>query len=132
MYPFNVFVASSVQMFHTIQNFARFNDGKNTLHAAKTKVTTAIAMSANNSSGHSLPTSYDTRLLDAFLVISPSFKRFKDIIMVVLKPPNAPCIKVNTDGSLVNSHAACGGLFRDHSGAFLGAFSSNLGDMSIF
>jgi len=41
-------------------------------------------------------------------------------------------VKVNTDGSVVANHGACGGLFRDHLGTFLGAFTCNLGGCSVF
>jgi ribonuclease HI len=52
--------------------------------------------------------------------------------MIVWKPPTLPYIKVNTYGSLRNANAACGGIFRDRSGALMGGFSANLGDCSIF
>lgn len=39
---------------------------------------------------------------------------------------------VNTDGSVVGTHAACGGLSQDHLGTFLGAFACNLGIDSVF
>ena len=48
------------------------------------------------------------------------------------KPPSAPWVKVNTDGSIINNFGACGGLFRDHLGTFLGAFACNLGRCSVF
>jgi len=33
---------------------------------------------------------------------------------------------------LISNHAACGGIFRDHLGTFLGAFSCNLGHATVF
>jgi len=43
-----------------------------------------------------------------------------------------PFVKVNTDGSVVDGLAACGGIFRDYRGSFLGCFASNLGQKSVF
>jgi len=56
----------------------------------------------------------------------------KDIVLVVWKPPTAPWLKVNTNGSVIGGYAACGGLFRDHSGTFRGAFVCNIGTQSVF
>ena len=80
--------------------------------------------------GHCLPKVDDISLLDRFQ-ISPSFRRFKNIEMIIWKPPTHPCIKVNTDGSLRNSNAACGGIFHDHSRAFMGCFSTNIDDYQV-
>jgi ribonuclease HI len=33
---------------------------------------------------------------------------------------------------LIGSHAACGGLFRDHLGSLLGAFACNIGHSTVF
>lgn len=52
--------------------------------------------------------------------------------MIIWKPQTHPYINVNTDGSLRNLSAACGGIFRDQTGAFMGGFSTNLGDYSVF
>ncbi|KEH22143.1 hypothetical protein MTR_7g033655 [Medicago truncatula] len=64
-------------------------------------------MSGHASNGHCLPTNCDINLLDR-LQFSPSFRRFKDIEMIIRKPPTHPYIKVNTDGSLWNLSADCG------------------------
>jgi len=70
------------------------------------------------------------QILDRFN-IAPSYRRFKDIVMVLRKSPSLPYIKVNTDGSLRNISAACGGIFRDQTGAFMGGFSAFLGNISV-
>jgi ribonuclease HI len=44
----------------------------------------------------------------------------------------APWVKVNTNESVCDTHGACGGLFRDHLGTFLGAFTCNMGSFSVF
>lgn len=48
------------------------------------------------------------------------------------KSSSSPWLKVNTDGSVIGGLAACGGLFWDSLGAFLGAFSCNIGIASVF
>ena len=48
------------------------------------------------------------------------------------KPPTSLWLKVNMDGSVVGSHAAYGGIFRDHLDTFLEAFSCNIGSASVF
>ncbi|KAJ4710481.1 Ribonuclease H protein [Melia azedarach] len=50
-------------------------------------------------------------------------------IPVFWLPPTRPFVKVNTDGVSKNNPgaAACGGVFRDFQGEFLGAFTMNLG-----
>jgi len=88
-------------------------------------------MSGQASNGHCIPSTYDMRILDRFL-ISPSFRRFKDIELIVWKAPTLPYIKVNMDGSHRNTTTAYGGIFRDQFGAYMGGFSANLGDCSVF
>ncbi|KAJ4710484.1 Ribonuclease H protein [Melia azedarach] len=55
-------------------------------------------------------------------------------IQVFWRPPTIPFVKVNTDGVSKNNPgaAACGGVFRDFQGEFLGAFAMNLGRQSSF
>lgn len=45
------------------------------------------------------------------------------------KPPKTGWIKVNTDGSasMINKTATCGGVLRDETAKFMGAFSKQLG-----
>jgi len=83
------------------------------------------------SHGYYLHGREDKFLLDNFNV-SPSYKRFNELIVVNWKAPTAGWIKVNTDGSLIGSLTSCGGIFRDHKGTYLGRFTSNLGELSIF
>lgn len=86
-------------------------------------------MSGNASTGKCLPS--DTALLDEFSV-STHHRKLKEIILVLWKPPYSPWLKVNNDGSVIGGLAACGGLFRDSLGAYLGAFSCNIGMSSVF
>ena len=86
-------------------------------------------MSGNVSKGKCLPS--DFSFLDSFAV-SPHYRRVKEIILVLWKTPTAPWLKLNTDGSVINGLAACGGLFRDSLGTFRGAFYCNVGAQSVF
>jgi len=70
-------------------------------------------------------------LLDLFLV-PHHHRRIREVVTVCWKAPTAPSVKVNTDGSVIGDHGACGGLFRDHLVTFLGAFTCNLGSCSVF
>lgn len=73
----------------------------------------------------------DSSFLDSFAVSHHS-RRVKEIILVLWKAPSSPWLKVNTDGSVLGGHAACGGLFRDFLGTFYGAFCCNIGIQSVF
>jgi len=56
----------SIHIFYSIWmvwNFAQFNDAKISLHAAKAKIPTAMAMMDDPSNGHYLPIDADIRLL---------------------------------------------------------------------
>jgi len=52
--------------------------------------------------------------------------------LVSWKPPTAPWLKVNTNGSVVGGYAACRGLFRDNLRTFCGAFFCNAALQSGF
>ncbi|XP_004304923.1 PREDICTED: putative ribonuclease H protein At1g65750-like [Fragaria vesca subsp. vesca] len=75
----------------------------------------------------------DARLL-AFLGVAPKGGKAPRIQHVLWQPPFFPWIKVNTDGLAKGnpSPAACGGVFRDASGGFLGSFCQSLGWKTSF
>ena len=128
----DIFVAAVVHTLHTIwlsRNSLRFSLNVVSIHAAKVRLHVAISFSGSLSAGHCLLS--DIPILDAFSV-SPHHRHFKDIIALFWKAPTPPWKKVNTDGSVVGNHATCGGIFRDHLGTFLGAFSCNLGHATVF
>lgn len=81
------------------------------------------------SNGKCIPS--DGPLLDSFSVSAHNI-RMSNIIPVIWKAPSSLWLKVNTDGSVIGNHAACGGFFRDHLGSLLGAFTCNLGNDSVF
>jgi len=128
----DVYWAAIVHTVYTIwvaRNSIRFSSAHVTLHATTTKIAAMVSLSGSSSTGKCLLCDVD--LLDAFLV-PPLYRRLVDITPVVWKPPTITWIKANTDGSVANSNAACGGIFRDFRGTFLGGFASNLGDCSVF
>jgi len=99
------------------------------IHSAKNCIHSLVAMFGNVSKGKCLPS--DFAFLDSFPVFHHC-RRIKEITMVLCKPPTAPRLKVNTDGSVIGGYVACGGMFRDHSGTFCGAFTCNTGLQSVF
>lgn len=122
----DVYMAVIVHTIHTIwlaRNSIRFSTAKFTLHATTTKIAAMVSLSGSSSTDKCLLCDVD--LLDAFLV-PPLHRRVADIITVVWKPPTITWVKANTDGSVVNLNAACGGIFRDFRGIFLGGFARSL------
>ncbi|XP_024630688.1 uncharacterized protein [Medicago truncatula] len=99
------------------------------LQSTKVCIQAAISFSGNISTGKCIAS--DDYILDA-LTVSPHNRRVRDMLLVYWKAPSAPWIKVNTDGSLIGPLAACGGLFHDHRGSLLGAFSCNIGLATVF
>jgi hypothetical protein len=127
-----VLVAAIVHTVHSIwlaRNAVLFNASSVSLHATLAKISSMIAMSGGTSKGFCLLS--DVVILEN-LFVSPFHRRVRDIIPVVWKAPTFPWVKANTDGSVRNLMSACGGIFRDSRGTFLGGFASNIGMVSIF
>lgn len=128
----DVLIAVVVHTVHAIwvaRNVVRFNASAVSLHATLAKITSMISMSGSISTGYYL--FLDIVILEN-LFVSPSHRRIRDIIPVVWKAPTVYWVKVNTDGSVRNFMAACGGIFCDSRGTFFGGFASNLGAVSAF
>jgi len=128
----DILVAAVIHTLHIIwlsQHSLRLSSDVVSIHSAKVRLQAVISLSGNLSAGHCLLS--DTPILYAFSV-APHHRRFKDIITVFWKAPSPPWMKVNTDGFVVGNHAACGGIFRNHLGTFLGAFTCNLDLDTIF
>ena len=92
------------------RNALRFSSAHPSLHDTMAKITSFVAMSGMNSNGNCLP--FEVAVLNNFLV-HPSFRRVKEIVSVVWKPPTITWVKVNTDGSVANLNASRGGIFHD-------------------
>ena len=88
-----------------------------------------IDMSGSLSNGKCI--SLDALLLDLFFVPHHNWQ-LKEVVSVSWKAPTTPCVKVNTNESVIGNHGACGGLFWDHLGTSLGAFTCNLGSCYVF
>ncbi|PRQ42072.1 putative RNA-directed DNA polymerase [Rosa chinensis] len=75
----------------------------------------------------------DSRLLSS-LGVCPKPRKAPKIQRVLWHPPLPPWVKVNTDGLAKGNPgpAACGGVFRDASGVYLGSFCQPLGCNSSF
>ncbi|XP_062028868.1 uncharacterized protein LOC133744853 [Rosa rugosa] len=75
----------------------------------------------------------DAQLLLA-LGVTPTAKTRKENRLVLWHPPISPWIKLNTDGLAKGNPgpAACGGVFRDCQGRFIGGFSTTLGHHNAF
>jgi hypothetical protein len=93
------------------------------------RIHSLVALSGNASGGKCLPS--DSHFLDSFAVAAHC-RIVKEIIPVLWKAPSSPWLKFNIDGSVIDGHAACGGLFRDSRGSFLCAFYCNIGEASVF
>jgi len=65
-------------------------------------------------------------------LISPSYRRVKEIMSVIWKPPTITWVKANTDGSVLNLNSSCGGIFKDFRGTYLGSFACNIGYGNVF
>jgi len=114
----DIYLAAVLHTIHTIwwaRNSLRFSVVTPTLHSAKVRIHSSIAMSGNISKGKCLHS--DFPFLDTF-AISHHCRKVKEIIMVLWKAPTSPWMKVNTDGSVNGGHASCGGLFCDSLGTF--------------
>jgi len=128
----DIYWATMVHSLHDIwltRNSLWFTNLTTSVHSTKARIRAAISFSGNISTGKCIAS--NANILDAFSV-SPHNRRVSDILLVVWKAPSTPWIKVNTDGSLIGSHAACGGLFHDHLGSLLGAFVCNIGHSTVF
>jgi len=128
----DVMVAAVVHTIYSIwlaRNALRFNSAKVSIHATLAKISSFISMSGTISKGHCVATDVD--ILNN-LFITPIDIRIREIIPVVWKAPTFTWVKANTDGSVRNTMAACGGIFCDYRGTFVGGFASNIGGGSVF
>jgi hypothetical protein len=103
------------------RNGIKLNNAKISLHPAKMKIFTALALRGQLTKGHSLsaedPISHRLKL--------PAHHRCDPQTVTVLwKTPQFNWVKVNTDGSVVGTPplSTCGGLFRDFIGNYRGGF----------
>jgi hypothetical protein len=122
-------IIHTIHMIWLARNAFRFQSTLRSIHSVKVRIHSLIAISGNASTCKCLPS--DSPFLDEFSV-STHHRKFKEIVLVLWKSPSSPWLKVNTDGSVIGGLAACGGIFRDSLGTYLGAFSCNIGLTSVF
>ncbi|XP_039682998.1 uncharacterized protein [Medicago truncatula] len=128
----DIFLAAILHTLHSIwwaRNAIHFSAFQPLLHSAKVRIHSSIALSGSTSKGKCMTSDYS--FLDSFMVPHHN-RRTKDMLLVLWKAPSSPWLKVNTDGSVLGGHAACGGIFRDYLGTFRGAFCCNIGIQSVF
>ena len=128
----DVIVAAIVHTMYCIwlaRNAFRFSSASPCIHSTLARITSMVALSGMLSNSNCI--NLDVVVFNKFL-IPPSFRRVKDIALVVWKPPTISWVKANTDGSGIYHNASCGGIFRDFRGTFLGCFASNVGRGSVF
>jgi ribonuclease HI len=124
----DLLLAGIIHTLHTLwlaRNGVLFSNAKISVHAATTKVRTAIKLSSSLMHSLTKPGSADITILQR-LDVTPSYPRPVSLIPVSWKAPMAPWTKVNTDGSVIDTATACGAIFRDFMGAYKGGFSSKL------
>lgn len=83
----DVFVSSIVHVIHAIwlaRNAVRFNGHRYPLHTEHNHILASVFLSGSILEGNCIPA--DITLLENFHV-PPSFRKYKDIIPVVWKPP---------------------------------------------
>ncbi|PNX85809.1 ribonuclease H [Trifolium pratense] len=125
------------------RNGILFNNAKINSQVAITKIRTTIALSASsiNNKTDSISASATANFdIVAVTVDDRVFNRLQvaqcpvrpsGYVLVSWKSPSAPWLKENTDCSVRNSVAACGAIFRDYTGGFLGGFSCQLHVSSV-
>jgi len=90
----DVFVPAIVHTMYTIwlaRNALRYSSDTFSLHSTKATISSMVALSRAVSTSNCLPHCDD--VLENF-IISPSYRRFKDIIPIIWKPPAVNWIKV--------------------------------------
>jgi len=128
----DVFAAALVHTVHTIwwaRNAIRFSSANVSIHASMAKISSLVALSGANSKGNCLV--MNGAVLNNFM-IPPSYRRVKEIMSVIWKPPTITWVKANTDGFVLNLKSSCGGIFRDFCGTYLGSFACNIGHGNVF
>jgi ribonuclease HI len=129
----DLLLAGIIHTLHTLWlacNGVRFSNAKISVHAAITKVRTAIKLSSSLMHSHTKPRSADITIL-LRLDVTPSYPRPVSLTPVLWKAPMALWTKVNSDESVIDTTTACGAILRDCTGAYKGGFSSKLAHSTV-
>jgi ribonuclease HI len=127
----DLIIATVINIFWLIwkcRNNIRFNDVYPNFPRDLIYLKSLIYQAATHSKGHMFSSIHEFSIIKHFGVVChppppPSIRQVNWV-----RPPYN-WIKCNTDGASRGSPgaSACGGIFRDHTGNFLGAFSANIG-----
>ncbi|WJX94160.1 hypothetical protein P8452_75606 [Trifolium repens] len=132
-YLLQVANAAIIHALHTIwlaRCGIRFNNTKINMHAARTKILTATKLSAELITGLLLRKTDEAVLQNLSIDDKPAIVAGHDLL-VFWRTPVIGWMKANTDGSVTNGSAACGGLFRDYMGNFYGVYAQKIEAVSV-
>lgn len=123
---------SVVYVIWRARNLIRFQDVSLSVHSAMAYCKNLIFILCQSCLG-SVAHFHDLAIF-ARLGIDPRFRKAPRVATVIWRPPPPTWIKVNTDGLSKNNPglSACGRIFRDHHGTFLGSFAMFIGHQSSF
>ncbi|GAU26383.1 hypothetical protein TSUD_221100 [Trifolium subterraneum] len=126
-----VILVAVINIFNVIwfcRNQSRFNDRPTYLGTAINLIISGVSLSGNNNNLTVNSSIYEFVILKAFNV---QIKNVHNLVIkeVLWQPPCFNWVKCNIDGSSLGNPglSSCGGLFRNCSATFLGAFAYNLG-----
>jgi hypothetical protein len=123
--------AAIIYILNTIwlcRNNLRFNNIKPNLNSITSSIIANVSLVGNYSKLVVGPSISDFEILKFFKIVI-HHPRPARIIEVLWSPPLVGWFKCNTDGTSMGNPglAACGGLFRNHRGGYVGGFAQNLG-----
>jgi hypothetical protein len=121
-------ILNIVNLIWISRNNLRFNDVKPSWNSVTSLIIAHVSLAGNQtvlSTGSSI---VDFQILKAFKVNNHP-PRAPRIIEVIWHPPIIGWVKCNTDGSSSGNPgpSACGGVFRNFNGDFLGCFAVSIG-----
>jgi hypothetical protein len=126
----NVAIIHALHVIWLARNDIRFNNAVISIHAAKIKILTAIKLSTATMTGR--PKIEELSLLQQLAVMPRLASTTSAAVKMVLWcTPSIGWMKVNTDGSVTNASAACGGLFRDYLANFHGGYAQKISGLSV-
>ncbi|XP_019430144.1 PREDICTED: uncharacterized protein LOC109337590, partial [Lupinus angustifolius] len=110
------------------RNLSRFQDKKLLLPQAINRTKSSLTLAGNSSSAIASSSLLDSLIIRS-LKVQVNYRKSPRILEVNWKLPPFGRVKINTDGAARGhpGHAGGGGIFRDHNGLFMGAFSTYFG-----
>jgi ribonuclease HI len=120
-----IFILNSIWL---CRNNSRFKNIRPSFSSIISSLIANVSLVGNCSKLSAGPSITDFEILK-FFKIDIHHPRPPKVIEVLWSPPLHGWLKCNTDGTSLGNPgpAACGGVFRNHRGEFLGGFEKNLG-----